>query len=94
MLFTWDTEKAKSNLIKHSVSFEEACQVFQDPFHISVLDARFSCFEERWISLGMSKKQRLLVVAHLLFTDEGEEVLRIISARKASKNEQKQYEAY
>ena len=92
MRVDWDSQKAKSNLIKYGVSFEEAAEVFDDPLHLSTLDLRFEYLEERWITVGMSHGRRLLVVANLFFNDQMEEVTRIISAREATKNEQKQYE--
>lgn len=58
------------------------------------LDQRFSYLEERWITIGKIKRHKLLVVANLFFNDDGEEVVRIISAREATKNEQRQYEDY
>jgi uncharacterized DUF497 family protein len=92
MIFTWDPKKELSNKKKHGVSFEEAKEVFEDPLHLSLLDHRFSYLEERWITVGQTKKSRLLVVANLFFSDDGEEVVRIISAREATQNEQRQYE--
>lgn len=92
MKYEWDEEKNRLNRQKHGVSFEEAKDVFDDPFHISKLDRRFSYFEERWITIGSTKEYKLLVVANLFFTDEGEEIIRIISARKANKIEREIYE--
>jgi uncharacterized DUF497 family protein len=79
-------------LEKHSISFEEAIEVFDDALQISRLDHKFNYFEERWITLGATKKEKILVVANLFFTDDGEEIIRIISARKANSNERKAYE--
>ncbi len=92
MKYEWDEAINKINLQKHGVSFEEACEVFDDPFALSKLDKRFNYFEERWITIGLSSKYKLLVVANLFFTDEGDEIMRIISARKATKNERNSYE--
>jgi len=92
MKFEWDEVKSQSNFIKHGVTFEEASQVFEDPLHLSQLDHRFEYFEERWITVGQSKERRILVVANLYFDRDLEEVVRIISARGATKNEQRQYE--
>jgi uncharacterized DUF497 family protein len=86
--FEWDPEKAKTNLGKHQVSFEEASTVFDDPMFIMFLDEEHSTDEERYITIGVSKSNRLLLVAH---TDRLGQV-RIISARKATKNEQRFYE--
>lgn len=92
MRFEWDSQKGLSNLDKHGVAFEEATEVFSDPLHISILDYRFSYFEERWITIGESHGRRLLVVANMFFDDQQEEIIRIISAREATVHERKQYE--
>ena len=92
MNFEWDETKNRINQEKHGVSFEEAKEDFDDALQISKLDHRFNYFEERWITLGATKKEKLLVVANLFFTDEGEEIIRIISARKANNHERKTYE--
>jgi uncharacterized DUF497 family protein len=92
MHFEWDPRKDKSNQIKHGLSFDEARRVFDDPFQLAVLDHRFSYFEERWITIGRIGDKRLVVVAHLYFNTEGEEVIRIISAREATVHERKEYE--
>ena len=92
MRFEWDSKKNLTNIRKHGVSFEEAQEVFDDPLHIALLDHRFGYFEERWITIGRTEKRRLIVAAHLYFDDEGEEVIRIISAREATRNERRQYE--
>ncbi len=93
MLFEWDHQKDLLNQKKHGVSFKEAEEVFEDPLHISILDHRFSYYEERWLTIGKAKRARLLVLAHLFFNEEGEEVIRIISAREATIHEQRDYEA-
>lgn len=92
MKFEWSQEKSASNLQKHGVSFEEAREVFDDPFHISKCDARFDYCEERWITLGATKKVKILVVANMFFDEHGEEIVRIISARYANKSEKEFYE--
>jgi len=92
MKFEWDDEKNLTNQEKHGVSFEEAREVFEDPFQISKLDHRFNYFEERWITIGSTKQYQILVVANMFFTDDGEEIIRIISARRANINERKSYE--
>ncbi|MCJ8328350.1 MAG: BrnT family toxin [Campylobacterales bacterium] len=94
MKYEWNEDKNTLNKQKHGVSFEEAREVFDDALHISKLDKRFSYFEERWITVGSTTKNKILVVANLFFTDEGEEIIRIISARKANKNERKSYEKF
>ena len=94
MKFEWNEEKSISNLKKHGVSFEEAKEVFEDPFHIAKLDHRFDYFEERWITLGKSKEDKILVIANIFFDENGEEIIRIISARKANQKERKFYEQH
>ena len=92
MKYEWDENKNKLNQQKHGISFEEAKEVFEDALQISKLDHRFNHFEERWITVGATSKHNVLVVANLFFTDEGEEIIRIISARKANKKERESYE--
>jgi len=92
MLFEWDHKKEILNIAEHGISFEEAKEVFDDPLHLSILDHRYSHFEERWITMGTTRGRRLLVVAHLCFDEAGEEIIRIISAREATVHEQGQYE--
>ena len=92
MKYEWNEEKNRLNQQKHGVSFEEAREVFDDALQISKLDKRFSYFEERWITIGATSKYKILVVANLFFTDDGEEIVRIISARKANKIEREAYE--
>ena len=92
MRFEWDPEKSKTNQRKHGISFEEAREIFDDPLHIAILDQRFSYFEERWIVLGQTRNRRTIVVAACwYFDEEGEEIIRIISAREAIANERKQH---
>ncbi|MDA3938160.1 MAG: BrnT family toxin [Spirochaetia bacterium] len=92
MRFEWDQNKDFSNQTKHGISFEEAMEIFDDPLHISILDKKYSYFEERWITVGTTNKISIIVVVNLFFDDEGEEVIRIISAREATNNERKKYE--
>jgi hypothetical protein len=86
--FEWDPSKAASNLAKHRVSFEDAATVFGDPLALIVSDPRHSFQEERFVLLGLSESQRLLAV---MFVDRGE-VIRIVSARRVTRREQKNYE--
>ena len=88
MKFEWDPEKARSNLRKHKVSFEEAATALKDPMAATGCDPDHSVGEERFVTFGVSERGRLLVVAH---TEEND-ILRIISARVASKGERKIYE--
>ena len=94
MRFEWDPAKEAANQRKHGVSFEEAREVFDDPLHLSVLDRRFTYFEERWITVGQTENRRLVVVANMYFDDNDEEIVRIISAREATVHERQQYETY
>ena len=81
MNFQWDENKARTNLEKHGVSFEEAATVFGDPLSLTIPDPAHSQVEDRWIVLGHSHQRKLLVVVH---TERGDNI-RIISARRASK---------
>ena len=94
MRFAWDDAKNKRNIKVHGISFETAKEVFSDPLHLSILDERFSYFEERWITVGTTRDKAVVVVAHLYFTEEAEELIRIISAREATSQERKRYETY
>ena len=86
--FEWDRQKAETNLRKHGVSFEEAQTVFTDPLAITLFDPDHSENEERFIDIGMSDNQRVLVVG---YTERGQRI-RLINARQASAGECKQYE--
>ncbi len=87
--FEWDDNKNEINKRKHKISFEEAQTVFYDDDALLIDDPEHSRDEERFIILGLSKRANLLVVCHCL--RESETVIRIISARKATKTEAKQY---
>jgi uncharacterized protein len=86
--FEWDEHKARTNLAKHGVSFEEATTVFGDPLSLTIPDPVHSQTEDRLIVLGHSHRRRLLVVVH---TERGDNI-RVISARPASRRERKNYE--
>ncbi|MBF0239039.1 MAG: BrnT family toxin [SAR324 cluster bacterium] len=90
LLFEWDPNKASSNINKHKITFDEASTVFQDTRSLTIDDPLHSWDEERLIIIGMSHKNRLLVVVHT----EREDKVRIISARKATKNERRYYESH
>lgn len=91
--FKWDPDKAQSNIEKHGITFEEAAEVFLDALQLSVFDDEHSEHEERWITLGKNSKGYLIVVIHTFEEHNHQKVtLRIISARKATKQEQQQYE--
>ena len=88
MKIEWDLKKAKSNLKKHGVSFEEAATALSDPMAATGIDPDHSITEDRYITFCVSERGRLVVVSHT----EEDETIRIISARKASKGERELYE--
>lgn len=88
LLFEWDSRKAKRNIKIHNVTFDEASTAFGDTLSLSIYDPLHSDKEDRFILIGNSCKNRLIVVAYT----ERDDRIRIISSRKASKNERKQYE--
>ena len=90
LLFEWDENKNRINKAKHRVSFEEAQSVFYDENAIVIPDPDHSALEERFIILGFSLRARLLIVCHCFRQDEN--VIRIISARKATAQEARQYD--
>jgi hypothetical protein len=89
--FDWDAAKARENLSKHGVSFDEAQTVFSDDQALLLDDPDHSAADERFVLLGVSAKLRVLVVVHAL--REQDEVIRLISARKATRKERAQYSA-
>ena len=87
--FHWDPHKARANLKKHGVSFEEAATVFGDPLSLTIVDPEHSTPDEhRFLLLGQSASGRLLVVAHTETDDD----IRLISARLATRRERRDYE--
>jgi uncharacterized protein len=88
MKFQWDSQKADINLKKHGVAFQEAASIFGDTLSMTYYDPDHSAREHRFITLGMSRFGRILMVAH---TDRHDKI-RIISARKATRKERKFYE--
>ena len=90
--FEWDPTKAKKNLSKHKISFEDATSIFKDKNSISLFDESHSEDEERWATIGLDVKTRTLVVIHTYISVNKDTYnIRIISARKATKNETKFY---
>jgi len=89
IIFEWDENKNAINKQKHQISFEEAQTVFDDPNAIMIPDTEHSEKEERFILLGFSNNAKLLVVCHCY--RQSDTIIRIISARKATKNEARQY---
>ena len=86
--FEWDAEKARRNLRKHKVSFREGMMVFNDIFAITFYDDAHSRHEQRFVTLGMSDLERVLVVSHTLIGEK----IRLISARKGTRRERELYE--
>jgi uncharacterized DUF497 family protein len=89
VIYEWDAKKAKENLRKHGVSFDEAVTVFYDPLSATFNDPDHSMEEPRFVSVGYSSRGRLLFVSHT----EHEEAVRIISARRATARERRRHEA-
>jgi uncharacterized protein len=87
--FEWDESKNKNNHKKHDIWFEEAQQVFNDPLALRYFDSTHSEDEDRFLMIGESEPNRALLV---VFCEKDESVIRIISARKATKKERKEYE--
>jgi len=92
LLFKWDKDKAEKNLRKHKVSFEEAKTIFNDPFMLTFPDEYHSENEKRYISIGTSADNRILLVVHAEYTESEKTAIRIISSRKATKSERRFYE--
>ncbi len=87
-IFEWDDTKAERNTRNHGVSFDEAQTVFVDPLSVMKPDVEHSSHEERLLIIGASHKHRVIVVS---YTERGD-IIRLISARKATRHERKQYE--
>lgn len=92
MNFEWDESKARTNVLKHGVTFDEACGVFDDPYARVIDDPDHSLEEERFVIIGLSLDAQVLTVCHC-HRAQGL-TIRIISARKATKNEERQYWRY
>ncbi len=92
--FEWDSEKARSNAAKHGIAFALAASVFRDPLAISLYDEEHGAAEDRWVMLGRVENGILSVVIHT-FEDvaPGSATIRIISARKATRREIRDYES-
>jgi len=89
IVFDWDARKARSNATKHGVTFEEGSTVLGDPLSLTIVDPTHSDpDDERFVTIGSSHRDRLLVVAH----QDEDETIRIISVRKAMRHERKDYE--
>jgi len=92
--FEWDPAKAADNRHKHGVGFELVATVFRDPLALSRFDDEHSETEERWVTLGQADNSKLLVVVHTFQElDEHNATVRIVSARPATRHEQRHYES-
>jgi hypothetical protein len=89
-MFTWNEDKAANNFTEHGITFEEAATVFNDPYFIDFYDPDYSEDEDRFIIIGMSNLQRLLIVSYT----ERLNSIRLISARETTRQERKTYEEY
>ena len=89
-MFTWNEDKAAGNHKKHGIAFEEAATVFNDPYFIDFFDPDHSDDEDRFIIIGMSNRQRLLIVSYT----ERLNGIRVISARETTRQERTIYEEY
>jgi uncharacterized DUF497 family protein len=92
LVFDWDENKARHNRNVHKVSFDETKTVFNDPFLISFPDEYHSEKEERFISIGTSSKNRIILVVHTEAAENDAIIIRLISARKATASERAVYE--
>ena len=91
--FEWDSVKARTNISKHKISFEKATEIFRDPLALTIYDNEHSTVEDRWITLGKTNSETILVVVHTFKKFNSTEIhIRIISARKATENELKNYQ--
>ena len=84
----WSERKSRLNALKHNVTFEEAQTIFDDPSHLTVADPDHSIGETRFITIGFSDRNRLLIMAHTFENDK----IRLISARKPTRSERRRYE--
>jgi len=92
-VFDWDPNKAKLNLAKHGVSFDDAMTVFADPLALTIFDTDHSGEEDRWVTLGLSQPGKLLLVIHTHVEMAADDILiRIISARRPTRKESRSYE--
>ena len=89
MIYQWDPKKASRNSAKHKVSFDEAATVFTDPFALTFDDPDHSIDERRFITIGTSDRQRILFLGHV---DRGEDHIRIVHARPATRTEAHDYQ--
>jgi len=95
LIFEWDAKKARINIEKHKISFEEACTVFHDMLLLTFPDEPHSETEDRFISIGMSERERILLVVYTEHDERDDRIIiRIVSCRKATLSERKIYEEH
>ncbi|WP_353570966.1 BrnT family toxin [Candidatus Albibeggiatoa sp. nov. BB20] len=92
MKFEWNRRKEQINIKKHGVSFSQASSIFSDPYALSQYDDEHSHDEDRWALLGKASNEVILIVVHTMKDANGLEIVRIISARKATKKEIQMYQ--
>lgn len=92
MIFEWDDEKEQINIKKHGIDFETASYVFHDENRIEIYDELHSEYEDRYITIGMIDK--ITCIAMVVYTERGTDIVRIISARKATQKERRNYYDY
>lgn len=92
LVFDWDEDKARRNRVAHKISFDEARTIFNDLFLVTFPDEYHSHQDERFISIGTSLKNRIILVVHTEGEENGVIVIRVISARKATTSERRVYE--
>jgi hypothetical protein len=90
--FEWDPAKARTNQRKHGVGFEDAIHVVDDPHALFELDRTDEFGELRWHAIGLIAEVLVALVAHMIREEAGEEIVRLISARRATRQERKRYE--
>ena len=91
--YEWDEGKNQSNYVKHGLSFQTAVLIFDDPNVVSEIERIVDC-EERWQSMGVIGSVMIVLVAHTWKLQDGDEIIRVISARKATPNERRRYENF
>ncbi|MDD2499401.1 MAG: BrnT family toxin [Geobacter sp.] len=91
MKFEWDTQKERQNIEKHKITFVDAGHVFADPWQLNLFDEDHSDDEDRWVVIGMIPDSSVLLVVHTMRISGNEQMVRIISARKATKRERETY---
>ena len=89
MLFEWDDNKEQINIKKHGMDFETASRVFDDEYRLEIYDDLHSDYEDRYITIGMIDE--ITCIAMVVYTERGTDVIRIISARKATPKERRKY---